>query len=224
MNDILDKFRARLTGAIAELTSVQLSYDSLIQGVVGVQTDYFFIDNKAKRTELEELSRQMNLHLNGVFINTPRERFDIICRLAHKQMEGTLKFFLFKRFNGIKDSEKALQDFKAAYNQKIDAYNQRNPPKEWSKINPTNWKNVTFFQSYTFLGMLINNEQWLKGIKILNEYRNTLSHFGYFEEVAKASSRDSNFKRFASEMPVLFVVDLLEETLMLAELQLLKKS
>ena len=212
MNDILDKFRSRIAAARNELDSVQSDYNSLIQGVISFQTDYSFVKSEGKKSELEALSRQMNLHLNGVFTGSARERFDSICRLAHKQMEGSLKYLFYTTHNTEKSDSKALNAFVADYNSKA--------PSSWTPINPSNWRNVKFYQLITYLNFIEPDSQWLAGSEILNSYRNTLSHFGYFEEIEKASKRDINFKKFASERPYLFVLDLLDETLFKVEFKL----
>ncbi len=215
MNDMLDKFRARLAAARKEIDSVQSDYDSLIREVINHRTDYSFVKSDNKRSELEMLSRQTNLIINGIFNGSGKERFDSICRLVHKQMEGVLKYLIYEIFlSGRRGGGEALQTFILDYNAKS--------PSNWEDINPASWRSVKFYQLITYMSFIEPDSSWFSAISIFNDYRNTLSHFGYFDEVDKIGARDAKFKKFASERPYLLVLDLLEDTVFKAEYRIEK--
>ena len=212
MNDILDKFRSKIEGAISNLTALQSEYSAIVSSVISNKIEYSFIKDDKRRDELELLSRQMNMHMHGVFTSNKKERFDNICRLAHKQLEGSLKYFFYRYYDG--DLEKFKQEHKSGVER---------DKLSWDDIKPKSWRGVTFSQMYTVMNFLHRSATWYSLVKVFNEYRNTLSHFGYFEEI-KEKEKDAKFKKFKEDMPVLVIVDLLEETLLIIQIKLEEKK
>lgn len=213
MNDLLSKFQNKIDGAINVLNALQNEYSTMLQSIISNKIDYFFIDNVDKRNELEVLSRQLNMHLNGAFTPKQRERFDNVCRLAHKQMEGSLRYFFFKYY------DKDLEKFRAEHIAGVSRNNL-----SWEEIKPKTWRSITFSQMYTVMNFIQRNDEWYTLVRIFNDYRNTLSHFGYFEDTKEKEAKDPKFKKFKDEMPVLVVLDLLEETLFSIQIKLDEKK
>jgi len=158
--------------------------------------------NRRLRTRIISCYRRMISHELGLVQETEQTRFENICRNAQMQMEGLLAYFYQCQYG------ENVQQFVTAYNNYVAELNSNG--RSFHPIQRERWDKLTFSDKYFLFQHVTQDASLINFIKLLNRYRNSISHSGY-EHRANGTAPNDDVSVFARIKDVNAVLDALEK-------------
>lgn len=155
--------------------------------------------------------RRMVVHELGLAKESEIARFENLCRHAHIQVEGLFSFFYKEKFRCI------APQFIAEYNRYVDEINNRLASAGVKRLNhmatDKSWSRITFAEKNLLFEKYTLDSSLSKFLKLLNNFRNSISHIGYVNRNSEeAISVDEKVRDFKDAKNLNAVLDALLQT------------